>query len=132
MSSIGFKFPFTQSTGSLGYFETSKTEVEAVGQNLRALILTNWGERVNHYDLGCNLVEFLFENFSDVDLRERISDRIISQVSKWMPFVNVVDLRVLFSDDDPSIPDHGVGVRIKFSLASRPDIAEVLEIPVSA
>ncbi len=130
MSSIGFTLPFSRSSGSIGYFEISRTELDAVYNNLKSLLLTNWGERVNHYNLGCNLIEFLFENDRGEDLQERIADRIISQVSTWMPFVQINDLRIVFSEDDSSLPEHTIKVKMKFSLVSRPDITKILEVSI--
>ncbi len=130
MSTIGFTLPFSRSSGSIGYFELSRTELDAVKNNLKSLLLTNWGERVNHYNLGCNLIEFLFENDRGEDLKERISDRIISQVTTWMPFVQINDLKIVFSEDDSSLPDYTIQVKMKFSLVNRPDITQVLEVPI--
>lgn len=127
---IGFKLPFAKSSGSLGYFDMTQDVPSAAGTNLKSLLLTNWGERVNHYNLGCNLTEFLFENDDEDDLRQRITDRILSQVSMWMPFVIVDDIRVSFSDQDGSIPEHGIGIRLSFHLSNRPDLKDVLELPI--
>ena len=93
---IGFTFPFAKSTGSIGYLETTNTELAAVEQNFKSLLLTNWGERVMHADFGCNLIEFLFEQQVNNELQERIGDRIVSQVNKWMPFVSIDKLNLIF------------------------------------
>jgi phage baseplate assembly protein W len=123
---IGFTLPFSKSSGSIGYFKTTEDELSAVGENLKSLILTNWGERPMHFNLGCNLREFLFENERSAQMKSAIGDRVMSQVAKWMPFVSVDELNIVFSGDDPALPDHAIGLRIKFRLVSRPDLASVL------
>jgi phage baseplate assembly protein W len=121
---IGLTLPFARSTGSVGYFEFTEDELQAVHQNLMSLLVTNWGERVMHYNFGCNLVEFLFEPRTR-ELRERIGDRILSQVTTWVPFISVDVLNVFFTEDDPAVPENGIGVRIEFRLTSRPDLGSV-------
>lgn len=130
MPPIGFVLPFARSTGSIGLLETTRDELTAVGMNLKSLLLTNWGERVMHQNLGCNLIEFLFSNENSNELRERISDRIVSQVGRWMPFVVIDDLSVVFAEEDLSLDSHAIGLRIKFRLVNKPDLSSVLSVDV--
>ena len=124
---IGFTLPFLKSTGSLGYLEFTSDEMSAVRSNLKSLLLTNWGERVMHYNFGCNLIEFLFEQPSN-STKSRIADRITSQVSKWIPYVNIQELNILYNSDDGSVPDQAIAIRIKFNLSYKPDLSSVLEV----
>jgi hypothetical protein len=116
---IGFTLPFSLTTGSLGILESTRTEVSAVKENLKSLLLTNWGERVMHPDFGCNLIEFLFENGRTKELKNNIAERILSQISKWMPFVSLEELNVTDSNDDSTIPDHVLNIRIKFKIIGK-------------
>lgn len=124
---IGLTLPFAQSTGSVGYFEFTSDEYTAIQQNLKSLLVTNWGERVMHYNFGCNLREFIFEPIRGRDLKERIADRVLSQVNMWLPFVSVDELNIVLAEDDPSVPENGIGVRIIFRISSRPDFASLFE-----
>jgi phage baseplate assembly protein W len=128
---FGFTLPFTASTGSVGYFQMTEDEVSAVKQNLRSLLITNWGERPMRYTFGCNLREFLFDQKTE-ELRSRINDRILTQVAAWMPFVSVENVQVFFSGEVELVPENGVGLRIIFRLASRPDLSNILDIVVSS
>lgn len=129
--SIGFTVPFSRSTGSLGYFETTQDEVSAVHENLKSLLLTNWGERLMHYSFGCNLSEFLFEQIHGEELKDSIRERIIHQVERWMPFVAVDDIDVVFEEDDSSIGSNTMFVVMKFRVASRPNLSETLSFELS-
>lgn len=122
--SIGFTIPFARTTGSVGYFETTQDEFSAVREDLRSLLLTNWGERVMHANLGCNFVEFLFEQRTS-SLKERIADRVISQVATWLPFITLDELNIIFSEDDPVVSENGIGVKMIFHLSGRPDFSSV-------
>jgi hypothetical protein len=48
-----------------------------------------------------------------------------------MPFVTVEDLNILFSDEDDSIPEHSMAIRIKFRLLNKPDITKSVDFMVS-
>lgn len=116
---IGLSFPISLATGSLGYLEVTSDVVSAIESNVRSLLLTNWGERVMHYDFGCNFREFLFEQRTS-SLRSRIADRIKSQLAKWMPFLSLVGLFVTLSEDDPSIPDPGFRIDLELVYGNIP------------
>ena len=129
---VGFTLPFAKSTGSLGYFEMTNDEASAVVQNVRSLLLTNWGERVGHYNMGCNFIEFIFQPLKSDELRSRIGDRVVSQMSTWMPFVTINELNVFFHEDDSSVDENALRVRMVFSIAGRPDLKGLLEQSVPA
>lgn len=130
--SIGYQFPFQVSSGSVGYFQMTNSELQAVSSNLRVLLLTNRGERPMNFDFGCNLREFLFEQASRDELGQRIADRVIQQVTRWMPFVSLVRLNVLFTEDDSAVPENSMLLKISFKLTSRPDQIETFTQLVSA
>lgn len=117
---IGLTVPFARSTGSLGLLAYTDDQVEAAKQNLRSLLITNWGERPMHFHFGCNLVEFVFAQQRDDILRGKITDRIVQQVQTWLPYLLIKEVTVLFHEDDLSVPDNGAGVRLVFSLVSKP------------
>ena len=117
---IGFSFPFQVTTGSIGYFQMTEDELEAVENDIKVLLTTNWGERVMHFNFGCNFREFLFEQKVGEELKGRIADRINDQMSKWLPFVIIDQLNILFSDDFGEIPENGIGVAMGFRLTSKP------------
>lgn len=124
---VGFTLPFAQSSGSVGYFETTNNELSAVRENIKSILLTNWGERPMRYDFGCNLIEFVFENESNEETRQLIADRIYDQISRWMPFVRILQLNILQHEDDQNVPVNGMGIRLKFALVSRPDLTAILQ-----
>lgn len=116
---ISVTFPLALSTGSLGYLEPTNDIVQALESNVRQLLLTNWGERLMHVDFGCNFREFLFEQKTG-SLRAAIADRVKSQLSKWLPFLNLVGLFVTFSEEDPSVPDPGFRIDLQLTYGNIP------------
>lgn len=64
---------------------------EQVHDNLRNLLLTNWGERLGTYNFGANLRELTSELSNTDAFDEEVIKRIRSAVTKWMPFVVLKD-----------------------------------------
>lgn len=77
---------------------------ENTQQNLKNLILTSPGERIMDSNFGVGLRRYLFENNTPV-LRQKLENRIIEQVERYMPFVNITELNILYSDNNPSVMD---------------------------
>ena len=84
---ISVKLPFTR-TDEDGPFALNKTLADTVKQNFKMMVLTNPGERIMDPDFGVGVYALLFENFSS-GMRENIRSRIYSQVSRYLPFVEV-------------------------------------------
>ena len=57
--------------------------------NLRNLLLTNWGERVGLYSFGANLRELTTELSSQENFDSEAIARIKNSVGKWMPFIDL-------------------------------------------
>ena len=85
-----------------GAYGLNKTLRESIRQNLKNLILTAKGERVMLPDFGVGLRNFLFEQFNPIVLTN-ISDEIKSQVSNYMPFVNVRRINFADSESNPGL-----------------------------
>jgi phage baseplate assembly protein W len=94
------------------------------------LIVTNWGERVVHYDFGANLRPIIFEQISD-DTEQKVQDAISSAIEKWMPFVTILNMRVFTSATDNTVGDNEIRVKINFSVGST-DMAGELEVRVAS
>ena len=116
---ISVTFPLALSTGSLGYLEPTDDVVEALKSNVRALVMTNLGERVMHADFGCNLREFLFEPKTK-SLRAAVADRVRSQLAKWLPFLRLAGLYITFSEENPGVPDPGFQIELQLTYGNIP------------
>lgn len=124
---IGLTLPFAQTTSSLGYLAFSTGELEAAYYNVKSLVLTNWGERPNHFYLGCNLIEYLFSQNTE-ETADQVRTRIESQVGTWLPYVSVDQVDVLFPQDLENV----MKVKVKFSLRRHPDLSSVIEATIGA
>ena len=113
---ICVSLPF--SLGKNGWFKATKTVSEQTKSNLKNLLLTVKGERVNQPELGCDLFNVLFEPMDD-NLSGKIDTSIREAVSTWLRDVilknvavdlteneNLVNISVTFSTSvDPGATD---------------------------
>jgi len=112
MSGISPKFPL-RSDRVDGSYQLNKTIIESVRQNLKNLILTSPGEKVMDPEFGVGVQRILFENFSDPAV-SNIKNRITSQVRKYMPFVEVLDIDTSMGDPILGEPEELLKVKVRF------------------
>jgi len=110
---INIKFPLAHSPK--GAFATNDTTHLAVLDDLKILLLTNYGERPIHWDFGANIRPLLFE-LKGPDLFQAVQDAVLTAVEKWMPFVNVVNLDVADESTDPTLGPNQIQVRLEFTV----------------
>lgn len=95
---IGIKTPLR--FGNTSLFEMHTELFDQIRDNLRNLVLTNWGERLGLYDFGANLVELSAERLAREDYDQEVALRIKRAVDKWMPYVSLEEMVPL--DDEPA------------------------------
>jgi len=93
MNGIGPSLPLTVDDVD-GHFSLIKSIPDEVQQNLIHIIMTNPGERTMDGNFGVGMRKFLFEQMVP-QTTARIESKIRSQVSRYMPFVNID--KVLFN-----------------------------------
>lgn len=89
-SPVGIVTPLRLGTAE-SIFEMTYSLSDQVHDNLRNLLLTNWGERLVLYDFGANLRPLTSEFTTQDDFDAQAVQRISSAVSKWMPYVTLED-----------------------------------------
>ena len=72
-----------------GIFAMNYSIEAQFSDNLRNLLLTNWGERVGLYQFGANLKGLTTEFASQDDFDSEAIVRIKEAVEKWMPFIEL-------------------------------------------
>ena len=109
---INLQFPPRKSPQ--GGFATNATTIEAITDDIRILLLTNWGERPVHYRFGANLRSLVFEQGTDIAMKAR--DLITAALAEWLPFVNIVTLDVFDSTQDRTLLPNGFRIKLKFEV----------------
>jgi len=97
-----------------GPYGLNKNIKDALHQNFKHLLLTSKGERVMIPNFGVGLRSFLFRNFTPA-LLEEIRSEINRQVATYMPFIDVVEIEFITSDQQPdSVALNQVNLRIRY------------------
>jgi len=84
---IGIKTPVELDYSGVGLFKMHTDIKEQIADNLRNLILTNWGERLGNYFFGSNLKPLVVDFSHKEDFDNEAMLRINTAITKWMPFV---------------------------------------------
>ena len=111
---IGLSFPLR--AGGNQDFQMTKTSLEQAQHNIRNLILTYPGERVNQPEFGCRLRDLLFEQLDD-ELPTRIEEEVRRSIAQWLPYVNVVTVDTLTEEGDKN----KVFVQVKYTTTLNPE-----------
>ena len=86
---IGIKTPLQIANDGKEILITYDNLADVVHDNLRNLLLTNWGERLGLYEFGANLKPLTTEYVSNEDFDSAAIERISNAVSKWMPYITL-------------------------------------------
>ena len=125
---IGIDLPFRRSDGKEGYFASTTTTIEAVKNNIRNLVRTNKGERLMQPQLGLNLRNYLFEQFTD-ELVLSIQNDIVDVFKLWMPFVEIRDIQINMDEND-SIGKNKMNINIVFNITRDSDTLESVQVEI--
>ncbi len=103
---VGIKTPLQKGTKGEGIFAVHYDLGDQIKDNLRNLLLTNWGERLCLYDFGANLKELTTEFTSRDDFDNEAMNRIKNAVNRWMSYVSLSD----FSSNAENIDNSKTGI----------------------
>tara|TARA_Y100000034_G_scaffold136566_1_gene213873 strand:+ start:1731 stop:2126 length:396 start_codon:yes stop_codon:yes gene_type:complete len=122
MKGLSPKFPLRYDN-EFGFYSLNVTYKDMIRQNMTNLLLTNPGERVMDIDFGVGLRSYFFEPMTGGTYGE-ISDRVHSQVTKYMPFVaiNHVDFH---GGDDLDGTANLLGVTVRYTIIPLQDTDRV-------
>ena len=98
-----------------GPYRLNKTLKQVVRQNFKNLILTSPGERVMLPTFGAGVRRLLFEP-STSETFSKVSQRISSQVIKFMSYLNIENISFITSDQDSSLSPNSVRLVIKYNI----------------
>lgn len=119
MAALGILLPIER--GSVGYFQQGYTTLEQIKSNFINLILTRIGERVHQPEFGCKIHNFLFEQKTAETLElARLS--VIDAVSKWMPFLEMVEVSV--DEVVSNINTNNIQLYAKYRLRNAPNMMD--------
>jgi phage baseplate assembly protein W len=124
---IGIKTPMRFGENGEGLLSMHTNIGDVIHDNLRNLLLTNFGERLARYDYGGNLRPLVAEFTSKDNFDGEAMIRINTAVAKWMPFISLVGF-----DSKPNLENNQVvgiiEVLVVYSVPQLGIIEKALEI----
>lgn len=106
MSGISPKLPLTTGFKN-GVYELNTDVLQAMGQNLKNLVLTSPGERMMDPLFGVGLRNFLFEQNVE-SVYNDVSSTIYQQVNLYLPQIKIQNIVFNQAATDPDDIDHFV------------------------
>jgi len=111
-----------------GVFERVYTSDIQAKENLKNLLLTTPGERIENVTFGCALMNIIFEQSTD-KTKGRIETVITDAVSYWLPYIAFEEIDIITSVDDPSV-EHLISIKLVFSVTGTIE-TQTLSIQIS-
>ena len=116
LQGISVKLPLHYSTED-GPYQLNKNLGSVIKQNFKNLLLTSPGERVMLPEFGVGLRQLLFEPIGP-RVYERISTRIRTQTQRFLPFINIENIRFVNADNSASTQDNEVKILVSYNIGS--------------
>ncbi len=116
MEGISVKLPLVYNKQD-GPYALNKNLKDAIKQNFKNLLLTSPGERVMLPDFGVGMRRFLFEG-SDGNSFSKVTTEIQRQVDKYLPFIDVEEVRFVTHETNPELSLNEVRVTIQYNIGS--------------
>ena len=133
VGSINFKFPLK--SFKRGFFEGNQTTATAVREDIKTLLMTVKGERVMHKNMGTNipiLAGQLFEPIHKTELTERIKLEITVAVETYLPFLNIQNIKILTSEDDPNLKINQIRVSMAYIVRDQQSMIDQMTFTVTS
>lgn len=111
-NALGINLPFN---GQSGLFTSTYTTQQQALSNLKNLLLTSKGERVQQPKFGTDLIRLLFEPNTDL-IKQNVDDVIKLPVNRWLPYINIVEIKTITAEENPDL-GYNISITITFTVA---------------
>ena len=108
---FGIKFPFSEESERLTFFDMNETYEEGVRSKLIHIILTPKGQRLRHPNFGTDLIKYIFE--PNIELTwSNIKEEIRKQISLYLPEVIFEDIKIIKEENN----DNNIYIELEYSV----------------
>ena len=111
MTLYGPKWPLK--SGNADTFEMYETVDQQIGFYLKNLLLTSPGENLSDPSYGVGIRRFIFEQNID-SVRSSIESAISSQVSIYLPYLDLTDVETIASNED--VDNNFITIRVTYGI----------------
>ena len=133
VGSINFKFPLK--SFQQGFFQSNKTTISAIREDIKTLLMTVKGERVMHKDMGTNipiLAGQLFEPIHKTELTEKIRMEINTAIENFLPFISLQNITLMTSEDDPNLTVNQIRISMAYIIKDQQAMADHVTFTVTS
>jgi len=105
-----------------GFYSATSSMLEVAAQNLKVLFLTIPGERIYMPKFGIGIEQYIFE-MDTQPLRSSMTARISEQISRYMPYVKIIN--ILYRSE----PDaHALSVSLEYVVVTGASVSDKQEV----
>ena len=113
MPLFGPKWPLKK--GNEDVFELYDDVKDQISFYLKCLLITSPGENLSDLNYGVGLRRFLFEQ-NIASTRDSISSKISSQISRYLPYLDLQDVQIGATDSE--IDQNSISVKVVYYIPS--------------
>jgi phage baseplate assembly protein W len=119
---IGVTLPIQ--LGNNGMFNQSTNVLIQTRSNFKNLILTKKGERLAQPELGCDLWNVLFDQFTE-DTYDRARLAVVDAIDKWLPFLELTQFEL--SHDDAT---NSLQINCNYRFRNNPNVTDTVTLNI--
>lgn len=98
-----------------GIFTSIYTTDQQAFEQLKTLLLTRVGERYGYPQYGTHLLNIIFQPITE-EMKSDIQDLIVEPVSRFLPYINIDNIKITTRNDDPNMLENTATVSISYSI----------------
>ena len=132
VKSINYKFPLR--SFRRGFFEGNTDTISAVRENIKTLLLTLKGERINDANLGTNIPVLqgqLFEPITREETFENIRLEIESAIARYLPYIRVTNIRMITQEEEPILGNNKIRVNMTYVITDQQAMVDNINLTLT-
>lgn len=132
VNSINFKFPLR--SYRRGFFQGNTDTISAVRENIKTLLLTLKGERVNDANLGTNIPVLqgqLFEPITREETFENIRLEIETAIGRYLPYISIKDIKMVTQEDEPILGNNRIRINMTYVITDQQAMVDNINLTLN-
>jgi len=132
VNSINYKFPLR--SFRRGFFEGNTDTISAVRENIKTLLLTLKGERINDANMGTNIPVLqgqLFEPITREETFENIRLEIETAIARYLPYIRITNIRMITQEEEPILGNNKIRVNMTYVITDQQAMVDNINLTLN-
>ena len=132
VNSINYKFPLR--SYRRGFFEGNTDTISAVRENIKVLLLTLKGERVNDANMRTNIPVLqgqLFEPITREETFENIRLEIETAIKRYLPYISVKNIKMITQEDEPNLGNNRIRINMTYVITDQQAMVDNINLTLN-